>query len=208
MNVQYLILSQNCWIRLVQQNNCNFRGPQVRILPTSPQTRSAFFRSAKYPLVGPQVRKSAKYPRHLSARNAAEYCLFLKSYTMEELDWWMTVENERRLLLWMSCGMFVSAVVMFAVLLIMPAPYGRYSSSSWGPLVDSRCAWFMQELPSLLVPTVSWQFTGVAARLPNKLLLGAFIAHYVHRLFTCYLVIYLLGHSKGMTVTTLQTTRP
>jgi len=127
---------------------------------------------------------------------------------MEELDWWMTVENERRLLLWMSCGMFVSAVVMFAVLLIMPAPYGRYSSSSWGPLVDSRCAWFMQELPSLLVPTVSWQFTGVAARLPNKLLLGAFIAHYVHRLFTCYLFIYLLGHSKGMTVTTLQTTRP
>ena len=59
MNVQYLILSQNCWVRLVQQNNCNFRGPQVRILPASPQTRSAFS-VRKIPIgwsAGPQVRK-------------------------------------------------------------------------------------------------------------------------------------------------------
>jgi len=100
---------------------------------------------------------------------------------MYEYDGWMTVEDERRLLFWMSCGMILSGLVLFPILLIIPAPYGRYSSSSWGRLMDSRYACFMQELPSLLVPVVLWLCSITPAMLPNKLLLAAFIVHYVHR---------------------------
>jgi len=105
-----------------------------------------------------------------------------ESESMYEINWWMTVENERRLLYWMSYGMIVSGLLTFAVLLLIAAPYGRYSSSSWGRLIDSRYAWFMQELCSLLVPIVLWLCSSAAAtKLPNKLLLGAFVLHYFHR---------------------------
>jgi len=103
---------------------------------------------------------------------------------MYELDWSMTAENERRLLLWTSYCMIVSGLLVFVVLLIIPAPYGRYSSTSWGFLMDSRYAWFIQELPSLVVPVVLWLCSAAATKLPNKLLLGAFVVHYFHRFLT------------------------
>lgn len=100
---------------------------------------------------------------------------------MYDLDW-MSVEVERQVLLWMSCGMIVSAPVVFGVLLTMPAPYGRYVGSvSWGWLMDARCAWFLQELPSLAVPCVLWLCHTTTLALPNKLLLGVFVVHYIHR---------------------------
>jgi len=93
----------------------------------------------------------------------------------------MAVEDERRLLFWMSVGWILLGVVLFAILLIIPAPYGRYTSASWGPLMDARHAWFMQELCSLLVPVVLWLSNANSVLLPNKFLLAAFIVHYVHR---------------------------
>jgi len=118
---------------------------------------------------------------------------------MYEFDWWMTVENERRLLFWMSCGMIISGLAVFVVVLIMPAPYGRYSSASWGGLIDSRYAWFLQELPSLLVPVVLWLNSATATMLPNKLLLGAFIVHYVHR-YNYHSGLFLLEVINGVLV--------
>ena len=41
---------------------------------------------------------------------------------MCDLDW-MSVDTERRVLFWMSCGMIVGALVMFAVLLTRPASW-------------------------------------------------------------------------------------
>jgi len=101
---------------------------------------------------------------------------------MCDLDW-MSVDTERRVLFWMSCGMIVGALVMFAVLLTRPAPYGRYHSASWGWLMDSRWAWLMQELPCLVVSCVLWLRHTAALALPNKLLLGVFVVHYIHRYF-------------------------
>jgi len=102
---------------------------------------------------------------------------------MDNLDW-MSVENERRLLSWMSYGMILSALLVFVVLLLMPAPYGRYRSASWGWLMDSRLAWFMQELPSLVLPPVLWLCSATSLALPNKLLLAVFIVHYFQRYCT------------------------
>ena len=104
---------------------------------------------------------------------------------MNELSWWMTVENEHMLLFWMSCGLIVFGLITFLVLLMIPAPYGRYSSPSWGRLINARYAWFIQELPSLLVPVVLWLHSAAATAVPNKLLLGVFIVHYFHR-YVCH----------------------
>jgi hypothetical protein len=38
-----------------------------------------------------------------------------------------------------------------ALFLYTPAPYGRYSSSSWGVLIPANLAWFFMESPNLWV---------------------------------------------------------
>jgi len=98
---------------------------------------------------------------------------------MCDLMWWMTVENERRLLFWMSCVIII--VGLLSLVGNIPASYGRYSSPAWGRLIDARFTWFMQELPSFLVPVALWLCSDVTPMLPNRLLLGAFIVHYFHR---------------------------
>lgn len=43
------------------------------------------------------------------------------------------------------------AIIIFPLLLRITAPYGRHAISGWGPLINNRLAWFLMELPALLV---------------------------------------------------------
>ena len=86
----------------------------------------------------------------------------------------------------MSYGMLGQALLALVALQFLEAPYGRYSSRAWGPLIEARLAWFIQELPSLLVPlitaaTLHHRLTDYS-RLTNFFLMGAFLLHYIHRL--------------------------
>ena len=47
-------------------------------------------------------------------------------------------------------GGLILAPVVFAVLLWIPAPYGRYSRKGWGPEVTRRTGWVLMELPAVL----------------------------------------------------------
>jgi hypothetical protein len=75
------------------------------------------------------------------------------------------------------------AVAVFFLLLKITAPYGRHSSSKWGPLVSNKWGWLIMELPVLLVlwffllPAVS-SFTGVV-----WVIIGLFSLHYFNRIF-------------------------
>ncbi len=46
-------------------------------------------------------------------------------------------------------GGLILAPVVFAVLLWIPAPYGRYSRKGWGPEVTRRTGWVLMELPAV-----------------------------------------------------------
>lgn len=64
------------------------------------------------------------------------------------------------------------------------APYGRYNRSGWGALVPARLAWFLQELPSFVVPLfiVLGRYEDFHNMdINNKALIGCFLAHYFHR---------------------------
>ncbi|MEJ1287175.1 hypothetical protein NN561_018190 [Cricetulus griseus] len=66
-----------------------------------------------------------------------------------------------------------------------PGSYGKHSQSvsSGVPLLPARVAWFLQELPSFLVPVgmLAWQPRSLFGQ-PGNVLLGLFSAHYFHRL--------------------------
>ncbi|KAK7929507.1 hypothetical protein WMY93_005902 [Mugilogobius chulae] len=70
---------------------------------------------------------------------------------------------------------------MIAQLLLIPGEYGRYARPS-ARTVSARLAWFLQELPSFLVPALMACVTDGDAQ-GRRLLLCTFTLHYFHRTF-------------------------
>ena len=59
---------------------------------------------------------------------------------------------------WQDAGMSVPLLVQFALcpvvlisLLLIAAPYGRHHRPGWGPCLPGRLAWFVMELPALML---------------------------------------------------------
>ncbi|XP_033739916.1 3-oxo-5-alpha-steroid 4-dehydrogenase 1-like [Pecten maximus] len=63
------------------------------------------------------------------------------------------------------------------------ASYGRYVRSGYGCYINSRLAWFVWELPSIVIPIVLFVFTNSPriGETPNRILFGCFMLHYIHR---------------------------
>jgi protein-S-isoprenylcysteine O-methyltransferase Ste14 len=85
-------------------------------------------------------------------------------------------------MLYTACllAILISSPIVFAALLFLPAPYGRYASTSWGPTAAARTAWLVMELPALcVIPLVFLRFGGSAP--PAVALLCLWEMHYVYR---------------------------
>lgn len=96
---------------------------------------------------------------------------------------------------WYICEMIMLSVHLFGavVLLILNIvqfniPYGRYTPTGslygFSILVPSKIAWFLQELPSVVVPLFCLLNVGgaeVGELNPNIVLLGMFLMHYIQR---------------------------
>ncbi|KAJ8602541.1 hypothetical protein CTAYLR_008349 [Chrysophaeum taylorii] len=86
------------------------------------------------------------------------------------------------------CVGFVASMVLCGVPLFagVAAPYGRYHQERalglrYGWPVDARVAWFVQEVPSLIVPFLVRRDDEVLSSPVNRALLFLFVAHYAHR---------------------------
>uniref|UniRef100_A0A3P8VRS6 3-oxo-5-alpha-steroid 4-dehydrogenase C-terminal domain-containing protein n=1 Tax=Cynoglossus semilaevis TaxID=244447 RepID=A0A3P8VRS6_CYNSE len=75
------------------------------------------------------------------------------------------------------------AVCTFFTTLFENIPYGRYASSRYGFPVSVKFAWFVQELPAILVPVclLFWTRCSKASLLPNQILIAMYMCHYVQR---------------------------
>lgn len=92
-------------------------------------------------------------------------------------------EDERYVLDCMAYFMVFMAACTFVTLLFVDVPYGRYASSKYGFPVNVKLAWFIQELPAVLVPVCLLVCTSGArsSLLPNQLLIAMYFCHYVQR---------------------------
>ncbi len=73
------------------------------------------------------------------------------------------------------------ALILFGVLLLVKAPYGRHSSRSWGPTLSNRWGWFLMEIPSLVV-FLSFLLTGKASKTAAVwIIAGLYLLHYANR---------------------------
>ena len=104
------------------------------------------------------------------------------------------IESElHTLLTWTEIGL---AVVTFAALMWITAPYGRhYKGKGWGPQIPVRWGWVLMEMPAVAA-FVGIYFTGQhALSLVPLIFLGVWQWHYVHRTFV-YPLRLKAGDSK------------
>ncbi len=74
-----------------------------------------------------------------------------------------------------------SALLLFPVILMVPAPYGRHSRTNWGPMINNKLGWFIMEAPALFV-FAYLVFSGIGIQQIVILVFSfLWIAHYFNR---------------------------
>ncbi len=82
---------------------------------------------------------------------------------------------------WFVIGWLALAVITFVLLLFVPAPYGRFTRSGWGPRIGSRLGWILMETPALVTFLVLYGVSDRKANIVCVVFVAMFATHYVHR---------------------------
>lgn len=85
------------------------------------------------------------------------------------------------------------AVLIFLLLLRVTAPYGRHTSSKWGPQIDNHFGWFFMEFPALLVMIYVLIRNFSTHSMAIELMIGLYCLHYFNRSF----IFPFRIHTKG-----------
>lgn len=99
---------------------------------------------------------------------------------------------------WWIWWIFASiGLAVIPILLMIPAPYGKFTRAGWGPLVRSDIGWLVQESPSFIVFLVTAAYSPV--RNLHTMILGLlFLIHYFNR---CFIYpIQLSGKTTSLSV--------
>ena len=93
------------------------------------------------------------------------------------------VHVDYEILTFLSFNLIAWGLVVLIVLQLVSAPYGRYSRDGWGPKIGNRLAWFVQEIPALLMPFIMLFVTDahMFVHTPNRILFACFCIHYFQR---------------------------
>ncbi len=76
----------------------------------------------------------------------------------------------------------VSAII-FAILMFISAPYGRHGRKGWGPGINARVGWVIQELPAVVVVAICFLLGDRKTSLVAIVFLCMWQLHYVQRTF-------------------------
>lgn len=85
------------------------------------------------------------------------------------------------------------AVLIFFLLLRVTAPYGRHTSSKWGPQIDNHFGWFFMEFPALLVMIYVLIRNFSTHSIAIEIMIGLYCLHYFNRSF----IFPFRIHTKG-----------
>ena len=80
-------------------------------------------------------------------------------------------------------GWFVLAVVVFAALFFVAAPYGRHVRKGWGYTIGNKLGWVLMEAPAPVVFAVCFLLGGHGITAVTLVFLFLWEAHYLHRAF-------------------------
>jgi len=77
---------------------------------------------------------------------------------------------------------FIFAALVFVLLFIVKAPYGKFSRKGWGPDIKSKWAWLVMEFPSPALIILLFLVSGTKG-IPQLIFFILWLMHYLHRTF-------------------------
>ena len=80
-------------------------------------------------------------------------------------------------------GWIATAIITFLYLLKQPAPYGRHSSTQWGPMISNKWGWVIMESFVLVVLFGVLFYYNARLNLQAWVMIGLFTFHYMNRSF-------------------------
>jgi hypothetical protein len=92
------------------------------------------------------------------------------------------------------------ALLIFPVILKIPAPYGRHARTNWGPMINNKLGWFLMEAPALFV-FLYFILTGANVK-QNVIMVFAllWIIHYFNRVIIFPLRIRITGKKMPLVI--------
>ena len=83
---------------------------------------------------------------------------------------------ESLVLIWLGLGFFT-----FITLLKIPAPYGKFSKTNWGPMIPSQVGWIVMEIISPLA-LLYFFLNGNIEKTPTSIIfISLWTLHYFNR---------------------------
>lgn len=73
------------------------------------------------------------------------------------------------------------AIIVHVTMFFVTAPFGRHTTTKWGPMVDNKLAWFLMELPSLGIMLYFLVFGTYSFDSFVWILFALWIIHYTNR---------------------------
>jgi hypothetical protein len=101
---------------------------------------------------------------------------------------------------WIVIIWIAFAVLLFPVILKIPAPYGRHARTNWGPMINNKLGWFIMEAPALFV-FAFFVFSGEGIHQPAVLIFALlWIIHYFNRVIIFPLRIRTKGKKMPVVI--------
>ncbi|MEP7163685.1 MAG: hypothetical protein ABI741_03270 [Ferruginibacter sp.] len=85
------------------------------------------------------------------------------------------------------------AVIIFFLLRRVTAPYGRYTSANWGPLINNKLGWLLMELPALVIMGYFFIRALATSSMIVAIMIGLYCFHYFNRT----IIFPFRLHTKG-----------
>ena len=77
---------------------------------------------------------------------------------------------------------FSFSIIVFILLFFISAPYGKFLRKGWGPVIKSKWAWMVMELPSPAL-IVFFFIISKKKEIPQIIFVVLWLSHYLHRTF-------------------------
>ncbi len=91
--------------------------------------------------------------------------------------------EEHRLYYIVLFSFLALGAVVFIILQFIAAPYGRYANKKWGPLINNKLGWIIQESPASIMMFFYFLYSSRPSTITTIALLVVWQSHYFHRAF-------------------------